>query len=313
MRAAQISEYGDPSVVKVVDVDKPEPKPSQVLVEVHAASLNPFDTTVRSGVMKESMPLSLPLTLGGDIAGVVVAMGEGVDSFSVGDKVFGQANAVAGNSGAFAEFAATNANELGRAPGNISMLEAASLPLVGLSARQALVEHINLQPGQKIFIIGGAGNIGQVAIQIAKHVGAYVATNATGEGLEVAKRLGADEVFDFKTQDFTESLKDFDAVFDTAGGDGFSKSFSILKPGGIAVTMIAQFDPVTAEGHGIQAMVQGTKTTTEALTELCELVESGVVKPLIGKTFTLDQIQEAFQARESGEVTGKIVLDIKAT
>lgn len=310
MKAAQIAGYGDATAVTVVDTDKPRCRPGQVLVQVYAASLNPFDSMVRSGYLKDAVPLELPVTLGGDIAGEIVELGEGVDNFTVGDKVFGQANVVAGNSGAFAEFAATSANQVGRMPANISAQEAASIPLVGVSALQALTEHINLHEGQKLFIHGGAGGIGAVAVQIAKHIGAYVAVTATGDDIDRARTLGADEVIDYKQQDFAEVLKDYDAAYDTVGGDDFVKMFGILKEGGVAVTMIASPDKEKAKEHGVTAIDQMTSVTTQKLGALCELIESGVVKPSVGKIYPLINIQQAFTARETHSVSGKIVLQI---
>lgn len=311
MKAAQINEYGDVSVVNVVDVEKPVAGEGQVLVSVYASSLNPFDTTVRSGNAQAWAPLQLPATLGGDVAGEVVEVGAGVENFKPGDKVYGQANAVAGNSGAFAEFAATKADQIAGEPTNVSFTEAAALPLVGVSALQALREHINLQSGQKLFINGGAGGIGEIAIQIAKSIGAYVATTATGEGIEAVKALGADEVIDYKTQDFTEILSSYDAVFDTVGGDLFTKSLAILKSGGVAVSMIAQADEAVVNELGVTAISQFTQVTTAKLDRLRELVESGVVKPHVGRIYSLDEVRDAFTARESYAVSGKIVLEIK--
>lgn len=311
MKAAQFNNYGDASVIKIVDVDKPKPTEGQVLVQVHSSSINPFDTSIRAGYMKEMIPLDLPVTLGGDIAGEVVELGAGVDSLSVGDKVYGQANVVAGNSGAFAEFAATKASQVAVMPTNLDFDQAASLPLVGVSAWQALVEHIKLASDQKLFIHGGAGGIGSIAIQIAKSIGAHVSTTATGEGVEFVKLLGADEVIDYKQQDFTEILSNLDAVFDTVGGDDFVKTYDLLKSGGIAVSMIAPVDEVKAKELGITALTQQTHVKTEALNALTKLVEDGIVKPQVDKTYPLDQVAEAFTARESGKVQGKVVLKIK--
>ena len=190
MKAAQIKEYGDPSVVEIVEIDRPTAGEGQVLIEVHASSLNPVDSAIRSGYMHQMMPLQFPTTLGGDVAGVVTDVGAGAEGLKVGDRVYGQANAAFGNSGAFAEYAVTAAGQVAAAPKNLSLSEAASLPLVGVSAVQALTEHIKLEAGQKILITGGSGGIGTLAIQIAKALGAYVATTATGEGLEIAKELG---------------------------------------------------------------------------------------------------------------------------
>jgi len=310
MKAAQIKEYGDASAVNVVEVDNPTVGEGQVLVKVQSSSLNPFDSAIRAGYMQQMIPLQLPVTLGGDIAGEVVEVSPDVDGISVGDRVFGQANVVAGNSGAFAEYTATAAGQVAKIPANLTMNEAASLPLVGISALQALTQHIDLRPGQKILITGGAGGIGRVAIQLAKHLGAYVTTTAAGEGISVARSLGADEVIDYKSQDFADLLSDYDAVFDTVGGEGFAKTLTVLKKGGVAVTMAAQPDQSQAEELGITAIQQMTQVTTETLNQLRELVESTVIKPHVGMVFTLDEIQKAFTARETGTVSGKVVLEI---
>lgn len=310
MKAAQISEYGHADVVHVNEVDKPTPGSGQVLVEVQAASLNPFDTMVREGYLQEMIPLKLPVTLGGDIAGVVREVGDEVEDLVDGDIVYGQANVVAGNSGALAEYAVTKAEQVAKAPVGIDITEAASLPLVGVSALQALTDHLNLQADQKIFIHGGAGGIGGIAIAIAKHLGAHVATTATGEGIDYVKELGADEVIDYKTQDFAEILRDFDAVFDTVGGEDFNTSLAILKSGSVAVSMIADADEARAKELGITAIKQSTHVTADKLKELAKLVEKGVVTAKVGKVFELSEIQQAFEARESGDVLGKIVVHL---
>lgn len=311
MKAAQISEYGNVSVINISEIDKPNITDDQVLVEVYASSLNPFDTMVREGFLKEMIPLQLPVTLCGDIAGVVAEVGAKVTNVSVGDKVFGQANVVAGNSGALAEFAATVSGQLSQMPEKLDYQQAASLVLVGVSAWQALVEHIKLQSGQKIFIHGGAGGIGTVAIQIAKSIGAYVATTATGDGIDYVKSLGADKVIDYKSEKFAEKLQDFDAVFDNVGGDDFDASLNILKPGGIAVSMIAQPNEEKANELKVEALSQSTKVTTHALDELRSLIEKKTVTPHIDTVFPLEKIQEAFSTRETGTVRGKIVVAIR--
>jgi alcohol dehydrogenase len=311
MKAAQISEYGDASVVNVNEVEKPPLSEGQVLVEVYASSLNPFDSMVRDGYVKEAMPLQLPATLGGDIAGKVVELGAGVKGFEVGDIVYGQASVVAGNSGAFAEFAATKAGQVAKAPDNLDFNELASLPLVGVSALQALTEHLKLQAGQKIFITGGAGGIGRVAIMLAKYLGAHVATTVALADIELAKELGADEVIDYTSQNFLDLLSDYDAVFDTVGGGDFNKTLDILKPGGIAVTMSGQPDQDKAKDLGVTAIAQSTHVTTVALDKLRDLIEQGVIKPQVGRVFKLEEIRQAFVAREHGKVSGKVVLQIK--
>jgi alcohol dehydrogenase len=311
MKAAQINEYGDASVIQINDIDTPAPGAGQVQIEVHASSLNPFDTVVRAGYMSEMIPLQFPVTLGGDIAGIVTAIGNDVANVAIGDKVYGQANIVAGNSGAFAEFAVTSGAQVADLPTGLDFKQAASLPLAGVSALQALKEHINLQPGQKIFIHGGSGGIGTIAIQIAKGTGAYVATTASDENIELVKQLGADEVIDYKSQDFGELLKDYDAVLDTVGGEDFNTSLHILKSGGIAVSLAAQADEAKASELGVTVISQMTQVTTAALNTLRELVEAGTVTPQVDKVFSLGQIKEAFEARESGSVKGKVVIEIQ--
>ncbi|MES2971004.1 MAG: NADP-dependent oxidoreductase [Patescibacteria group bacterium] len=311
MKAAQINEYGDPSVVVINEVEKPAASEGQVLVEVYASSLNPFDSSVRAGDVRQYIPLDLPVTLGGDIAGVVVEVSDGVTHVSVGDKVYGQASAVVGNSGAFAEYAITRSTQVAKMPSNLDFIDAASLVLVGVSAIQGVTEHINLRSGQKILIHGGGGAIGGIAIQIAKHLNAYVATTATGVDLDYVKKLGADEVVDYKERDFSAILKDFDAVFDTVGGEDFSRSFGILKGGALAVSMAADPDEAKATELGITALHQNSRVTIERLDALGKLIEEGIIKPRVGKVFPLEQTNEAFEARDSGAVPGKIVLEIK--
>jgi len=309
MKAAQISEYGDASVIHVNEVDRPTPSANQVLVRAYAASLNPFDSKIRDGVMKDVIPLKFPVTLGGDIAGEVVEIGDDVSNFAIGDRVYGQANTVAGNSGAFAEFVATKASQVAKAPEGLDYVQAAALPLVGVSVLQPLKQHINLQSGQRLFIHGGAGGIGSVAIQVAKHMGAYVATTATGDNIEYVKGLGVDEVVDYKAQDYGETLHDFDAAYDLVGDD-FSKVLTVLKRGGAAVSMVAEADEAQAKNLGVTALHQGTKVTTAVLDDLRQLVESKVIAPQVDQIFPLEQVQQAFIARETGGGRGKIVLKI---
>lgn len=308
MKAAQIKQYGHADAIEIVEIDVPKAAPGQVQIEVHAASINPFDTIVREGHVK--MPV-LPFTLGGDLAGIVTEVGAEVTDIAVGDKVYGQAQVIAGNSGAFAEFAVTSAGQVANMPTNISFNEAASLPLVAVSALQVINEHMHLQPGQKILIHGGAGGIGTVAIQIAKNLGAYVAATATGDGLEYVKQLGADEVIDYKTQQFDELLQDFDAVFDTVAGETYDRSFKVLKRGGIIVSMLEQPKTDLMERYGVTAIAQQTRVTTQWLDVLRELVETGVVTPHVDQVFPLDETRAAFELRENGTVKGKVVLQIK--
>lgn len=311
MKAAQIKQYGDPSVIEINEVDKPVISEGKVLIEVHASSINPFDGKIRAGYMKDMIPLEFPTTLGGDVAGKIVEIADDIIEFKVGDKVYGQAQVVAGASGAFAEYTATAANQIAKMPTNLDFKQAASLPLVGISALQGMTEHINLQPDQRIFIHGGAGGIGTIAIQIAKHIGAYVATTATGDNIELVKSLGADEVIDYTSQDFATELHNFDAVFDTVGGDDATKVLDVLKRDGVAVSMAGQADETRVSELGIRAFYQMTHITKAKLEQLNKLVEENIVKPQVDKEFTLSNIQQAFEALENGSIQGKVIVTIR--
>ena len=268
MKALQLLNYGQALVVE--EAAKPVPTADEVLVEVSAVSVNPFDYKLAGGVYEQYIPLSLPATLGGDVSGVVVEVGQDAKGFEVGQEVYGLANA-AGGQGSFAEFVSVNAEKLSAKPSSIDFSIAAALPLAAVSAYQALADHINLQPGQKILIHGGSGGIGSLAIQIAKDLGAYIATTVSSDNIDYVKSLGADEVIDYKTQKFEEVIKDFDAVFDTVGGDTLAKSYSVLKKGGILVSM-GQVNADTAKQLSINAFGQMTVTDTTHLNRLTELV-----------------------------------------
>lgn len=311
MKAVQIESYGSIDELKIVETDVPIPADGQVQVEIYASSVNPIETTIRTGRMQVGS-LTLPITLGGDFAGVVSVIGSGVTDFVVGDKVYGQASILAGNSGAYAEFAVTAAGQVGKMPGDVTFEQAASLPLVGVSAIQALEEHIGIKKGQKLFIHGGAGGIGSIALQIAKHHGAFVATTATGDGIAFVKALGADQVIDYKAEVFTDALSDFDAVYDTVGGGDFQKALIVLKKGGVAVSMTAHIDEATASSYGIKAISQLTHVTTAMLRRLAKYVDDGIIKPQVDAVFPMDEVKAAFEARESGRVKGKVVLQIKS-
>ena len=312
MRAVQYNKYGGPEVLEINNsVPKPSVGKDQILVEVRAASLNPFDYKLRTGYMQKMIPLKFPFTIGGDFSGVITELGENVSEFKIGDEVFGQALVLNGGSGAIAEFAASNVANSYLKPKNIDFLKSASLPLVGASAIQALEEHIKLKSGQKILIHGGSGGIGTIAIQLAKYLGAYTATTVGTENVEFAKELGADDVIDYKTQKFEDLLKDFDAVFDTVGGETLEKSFRVAKKGGIIVSMLGAPNPELAKQYGVTVIGQSTATNSKRLERLAELVEKGVIKPLVDKVFPLLQTKEAFEYLEKSHPRGKVVVKIK--
>lgn len=311
MKAVQISSYGGVEVLEINrDVAKPVAGDGQVLVEVHAASLNPFDWNVRQGYVKDYMPLQFPATMGGDFAGIVAEVGKGATGFNIGDEVYGQAAVYSGGSGSFAELATAIVGKIAIKPKNIDFREAASLPLVGASALQALETHIDLKPKQKILIHGGAGGIGSLAIQFAKAIGAHVATTVSTRDVDYAKSLGADEVIDFKIQKFEEILSGFDAVFGTVGGEVTDKSFKVLKKGGIIVSMTGAPSSELAKKHGVVAIGQNTDGNSEKLTRLKDLVEAGKIKPQVDKVFAIDEVKEAFTHLETGHPRGKVVLKI---
>lgn len=308
MKAVQIKNYGGNEVIEIVDnVAKPSAGDGQILVEVYAASINPFDLYVRSGGIK----LDLPLILGGNFAGKGVELGKGVSDFKVGDEVYGDALVLNGGSGGFAEFAAANVANSALKPGNIDFVEAGSLPLVGASAIQALEDHIKLQNKQKILIHGGAGGIGSIAVQFAKALGAYVATTVSADDVEFVSGLGADDVIDYQSEDFTKKLGDFDAVFSTVGGDVVDKSFAVVKKGGVIVSMLGAPNEDLAKKYGVTAIGQSTQTNADRLSRLAKYIESGKIKPQVDKVFALEQAKEAFEYLEKGSPRGKVVLKIK--
>ncbi|WXG39487.1 MAG: NADP-dependent oxidoreductase [Candidatus Freyarchaeum deiterrae] len=311
MKAVQIKEYGHIDVIEIKEVDKPRPAKDQVQIEVHASSINPVDWKIREGHLVQMFPAQLPITLGRDLAGVITELGKEVTNTRVGDKVYGQAGVWGGGSGALAEYATTPAGTVAKMPKNLSFTEAAAIVLVGVSAVQTLIEDMKLKRKQKILIHGGAGGIGTIAIQIAKNIGAYVTTTATGNGIEYVKQLGADEVIDYKTQAFDEKVSGYDAVYDTVGGETYTRSFKVLKKGGIIVSMLEPPNANLMKQYGVTAILRMTQITTKRLDVLRKFVEDGVVKVHIEKTYPLSQIKEAFKAKETGDVLGKIAIEIK--
>ena len=312
MKRAEIRKYGGSEVIEIKENAPKPPVPNgQLLVAVHAAGVNPIDWKVREGYMRQIIPLQFPATLGGDFSGVVAEIGEGVSGFKKGDEVYGYASILRGGSGSFAEFASADARATAGKPKNISHVEAAALPLVGVSAWQALVDHMGLSKGKKVLIHGGAGGIGAIAIQLAKHLGAYVATTASGRDIPYVKELGADEAIDYKSQAFEDLLQNYDAVYDTVGGEVYTKSFKVLKKAGIIVSMSEQPRLEIMEHYGVKAIGQFTQVNSERLSKLTELVEKRIIKMNIEKTFSLEQAGEALTYLQKGHPRGKVVLKMK--
>lgn len=311
MKAAQITEYGDQNAMSISEeAQKPVPKDNEVLVEVYASGVNPFDWKVRAGYMKNFIPLELPATLGGDVVGVVAEVGNSVKGFEVGQEVLGLANA-AGGHGSFAEFTSVKAEQLIAKPDSLNPIEAAALPLAGISAYQALVDHIQLKSGQTILIHGGAGGIGSFAIQIAKHLGARVATTASSNDLDYVKRLGADDVIDYTNDDFVKRVHDVDAVYDTVGGDTNIKSYQVLKDGGTLVSMVEAEDAQLSQDKNITYIQQSSKVTQQRLTAVADLVVAGDLKINIEKIFPFEQAPEALEYLKVQHPRGKVVIKVK--
>jgi NADPH:quinone reductase-like Zn-dependent oxidoreductase len=252
MKAALINDYG--TAVQVTEIAKPALLDDSVMIEVHASSVNPVDNLIRAGYLKAMMPVSFPHTMGNDVSGVVTEVGKNVSRFAVGDAVFARPNPV--QSGTFAEYVMVKEADVARKPANISHAQAASLPLVALTAWQALVTKANLQAGQKVLIHAGSGGVGSIAIQIAKHLGAQVAATTSTENLAMVKALGADTVIDYRTEQFEDIVKDYDVVLDTLGGATRTKSYSVLKKGGYLISVIAPPDASgLAEQLGVKSEV----------------------------------------------------------
>ena len=315
MRSAEMKGYGSSEVVEInQNAAAPnDPSDEKVLVKVKAAGVNPIDWKIREGYMQQMIPLQFPSTLGMDFSGTIEKVGAGVSGFNVGDEVYGQASVTRGGSGAFAEIALANADSIAHKPKSLNHQEAAGLPLVGVSAWQALVETIGLTDGQKkILIHGGAGGIGSIAIQLAKGLGAYVATTASTNDKQFVKELGADEVIDYKTQTFEDLLPhDCDAVFDTVAGETYKRSFEVLKRGsGMIVSMLEQPNQQLMEQFGVKAIFQSTQVNRERLTKLAQWVDQNNIRVNVDRTFPLEEAGKALDYQKDVHPRGKVVLAI---
>jgi NADPH:quinone reductase-like Zn-dependent oxidoreductase len=330
MKAFALTRYGKQNSVAAVELAEPELRDDDVLVRIHAASVNPLDLKIRNGELKPLLPYHLPMVLGNDLAGVVVKTGPRVRRFAPGDAVYAKPRQ--DRIGAFAEYLALNENDVAAKPERLDMVQAASLPLVGLTAWQALVDKAGLRPGQKVLIHAGSGGLGSIAIQLAKHLGATVATTTSTKNVEWVKALGADVVIDYKTQDFTAELADYDVVLDTLGGQTLEQSLQVVKPGGKVISVAGPPEPVFAREFGanwllIQAMralsfsirrKARRRSVTysflfmtangEQLRELGALVDGGVIRPVIDREFPFDATLDALAYVDSGRATGKVVL-----
>jgi NADPH:quinone reductase-like Zn-dependent oxidoreductase len=306
VKAATISGYEAPVIT--TEIDRPVLKNDSVLMKVHAASLNPIDNVLRSGALKDSMPLSFPYVMGFDVSGEVVEIGKNVRKFKVGDAVFARQNQ--DDAGAMADYARVREGELAPKPANLSHTEAAAVPLAGLTAWQALVTKGNLRKGEKVLIHAGSGGVGTLAIQIAKHFGAHVATTVSKKNMDLVRSLGADEVIDYTNQSFEDELSDFDLVFDMIGGDTLKRSFSTLKKGGRIISIKGQDSDGLAEKHGVHFETLWMKPDGYMLAELGALIEQGAVKPVIDSIFPMQDANAAYEKLAAGHAVGKIVVQI---
>jgi len=304
MRAARIDRYGGPEVLRVVDVDHPAVGPGQVLVEVHGSSINPVDVAVRTGWMQAYLPLTPPLTLGVDVAGTVAEVGEGVADLAVGDPVYGVAGVAMGGSGAHAEYAVTSRALLATPPMGVNMVAAGTLPLAAVSALEAIVERLDVQPGSRVLVHGAAGGVGVFAVPLARHRGGHVV--ATVHRGVAPSEVEADEVVDTDETDVA-SLKPFDLTLDLVGEDPVLP-VTVTNPGGRVVGLRTPPDQEAAAAKGVTAELQATGVTTERLERLRELVEEGVLRPHLAQTFDLGDIVRAFEMKEAGGVRGKIAI-----
>jgi alcohol dehydrogenase len=309
MKAVQIKKYGGSEVVET-NQSAPEPIVSagKVLVIVKAAGVNPVDWKIREGNMQQMIQLQFPSTLGMDFSGVIKQVGEGISAFKQGDEVYGQAAVITGGSGAFAEMALANGETIAHKPKSLSHAEAAGLPVVGVSAWQALVENIGLSKDQKILIHGGAGGIGSIAIQLAKHLGGYVATTVDTKDRQFVQELGANQVIDYRTQNFENILHDYDSVLDTVGGETYRRSFKVLKKGGIIVSMLEQPNSELMNQYGIKAIFQFTQVNRERLSKVAQWVDQNNTSVNVEKTFSLDEAGKALDYQKDVHPRGKIVL-----
>lgn len=333
MKAFIVDRYKKNGAIRFGETPVPDLRDDDVLVQIHAAGLNPLDAKLRDGEFKLLLPYRPPFILGHEFAGTIIKTGPTARRFKLGDEVYARPRDL--RIGAFAEFIAVNEADVARKPNNLTMSEAASIPLVGLTAWQALVEVGEVSPGQRVFIQAGSGGVGTFAIQLAKHLGAVVATTASGKNVELVKSLGADVVIDYKHQDFEKLLSGYDLVLNSQDSETLDKSLRILKPGGRLISISGPPDPAFADRLGMNPLVKlavrwlsrGARKRAQSLGvsysflfmraegrqlgEIASLVESGATRPVIDKVFPFDQTTEALAYVESGRTRGKVVVNMR--
>lgn len=332
MKAFLVDRYAKDAALRLGDVPEPDLRENDVLVEIHSAGVNVLDNKIRNGEFKLILPYRLPLTLGNDVAGVVVRVGSKVRRFKQGDEVYarpGQARI-----GTFAEFIALDEADVAMKPTNLTMQEAASVPLVALTAWQALVERANVKKGQKVLIHAGSGGVGTIAIQLAKHIGAIVATTTSTANVELVRSLGADLVVDYKKKNFEDVLEGYDVVLNSLGKDILEKSLRVLKPGGKLISISGPPDPDFARENGngwllreiMRLMSFGISSKSkrhrvsysflfmtangEQLGQISSLIETGAIRPVIDRIFPFGRTNEALAYVATGRAKGKVVVAV---
>ncbi|WNO73263.1 NADP-dependent oxidoreductase [Streptomyces sp. AM8-1-1] len=311
MRALGQNTYGGPEVLEEVEVERPEPIGNEILVAVHAAGLNPTDWKHRAGMMRVGEP---PFTLGWDVSGVVEAVGAGVTLHQPGDEVFGMLPYPNGH-GAHAEYVTAPARAFVPKPSTLSHIEAAALPLASMTAWQVLVDTAEVRPGQRVLVHAAAGGVGHLAVQIAKARGAYVIGTASAAKHDLVLGLGADEVIDYRTQDFVAEARDMDVVLDPFLGEDRLRSLETLRPGGLLVSILplefAQVEARAAE-LGVRATAMQVEYDHTGMTGVAALVESGQLRPHVATTYPLAEAAKAHAEGETGRVAGKLVLTVRS-
>lgn len=306
MKAVRIHSYGGPEVLVYEDVPKPQPGDGEVLVRIHAASVNPIDWMMRNGDYKAMIP-QLPIILGWDFAGVIEQVGGKVADLKPGDAVYANLGASAGG---YAEYVAAPASAVAHKPASLDFVAAASVPLVALTAWQALFEVANLSAGQTVLIHAAAGGVGSMAVQLAKAKGAHVIGTASAHNADFLRELGADEIIDYKTTRFEDVVHDVDVVFDTVGGDTQQRSWGVLKHGGILASVVPPPPSEDTIPQGVRGQFVRSHPSGVQLTEIAELIDKGQVKPIIDTVLPLASARQAHELSQSGHTRGKIVLRV---
>lgn len=306
MKAVRFHDYGGPEVLVIEQVPKPQPGPGQVLVRVHAASVNPIDWKLRDGVLKAMMPVRFPATAGQDLAGVVESVGEGATGLRPGDAVFAMMATDA--TGAYAEYALLDQSAVAFKPKTLDFVQAAAIPMGALTAWQGIVEAGGLKAGDHLFVHAAAGNVGGMAVQIAHALGAHVTAAASAESRPLVESYGAKRFVDYRAERFEDAVHDQDIVFDTLAGEMQARSWGLLKQGGILVSTLGIADPDQAKARGLRAVGIGCMPNGAQLSRVAEMVDAGQVRSNVGTVLTLDEAAKAQELNRSGSVKGKLVL-----